>query len=149
MPHRHESSVEHVEKLANLMDSQFTLPGTSINIGLDTIIGFVPGIGDTIGLAISGYIVSHAARIGVSKRTLGRMGFNIGIDWLIGLIPLIGDLFDWGWKANNRNARLMREHHERAKAKADTPREAIEIYGPDDVVPMRAEDARVVGDGEV
>ncbi|NNC37757.1 MAG: DUF4112 domain-containing protein [Acidimicrobiales bacterium] len=109
----HAQAIASIEKLAQLMDSQFTLPGTKIKLGLDTLIGFVPGIGDTIGLAVSGYIVSRAAHLGVRKRTLGRMSWNIFLDWLIGLIPLIGDLFDWGWKANNRNAALLRRQFER------------------------------------
>lgn len=107
-----EKIIESVEKLAKLMDSQFTIPGLPYKLGLDTIIGFIPGIGDTIGLAISGYIIAQAAKLDVPKFDLARMGFNVGIDWLIGLIPLIGDLFDWGWKANNRNAAILREHYE-------------------------------------
>lgn len=107
-----ETTIESIERLARLMDSQFTIPGLPYKLGLDTIIGLIPGIGDTIGLAISGYIIAQAARMGVPKFDLARMGFNVGIDWLIGLIPLIGDLFDWGWKANNRNAAIIREHFE-------------------------------------
>ena len=105
--------VEHIESLASLMDSRFRLPGTDIRLGLDTLIGLVPGIGDTVGLGVSGYIVANAHRAGVPKPTLLRMGWNIFIDWLIGLVPLVGDLFDWTWKANNRNATLLREHYER------------------------------------
>jgi len=108
----HEATVESVESLARLMDSQFNIPGMPTSLGLDTIIGFIPGIGDTIGLGVSGYIIVQGARIGVPKHKLTKMGFNVGIDWLVGLIPLIGDLFDWGWKANNRNAALIREHFE-------------------------------------
>lgn len=91
-----QAGVEHVEKLARLMDSQFVIPGTSLKLGLDTIIGLIPGIGDTIGLAVAGYIVAQSARIGVKKRTLAHMIYNILIDWLIGLVPIIGDLFDMG-----------------------------------------------------
>ena len=105
--------VEHIESLASLMDSRFRLPGTEIRLGLDTIIGLVPGIGDTVGLGVSGYIVANAHRAGVPKPTLLRMGGHIFVDWLIGLVPLVGDLFDWTWKANNRNAALFREHYER------------------------------------
>ncbi len=107
-----EAAVKSVESLARLMDSRFSLPGTEIKLGLDTLIGFLPGIGDTIGLGISAYIISRAAQIGVPKSKLTAMGFNIFIDWLIGLVPVIGDLFDWGWKANNRNAAIMREYFE-------------------------------------
>lgn len=104
-----EQTVEHVENLARLLDSQFGIPGTKIRLGLDTVIGLVPGIGDTISLGIASYIVLQSARIGVRKRTLLQMTFNIALDWLIGLVPLIGDIFDVGWKSNLRNAALLRK----------------------------------------
>lgn len=113
LPEPIEAGVQSIESMARLMDSQFAIPGIPYRLGLDTAIGLVPGIGDTIGLGVSGYIVARSAALGARKRTLARMGVNIGIDWLIGLVPLIGDLFDWGWKANNKNAVLLRESLER------------------------------------
>lgn len=95
--------------LAVLMDSQFKIPGTPIRIGLDTLIGLVPGIGDTASLGISLWFVYQARALGVRKRVLTKMLFNIFMDWLIGLVPLIGDIFDIGWKANLRNVALLRE----------------------------------------
>lgn len=92
------------------MDSRFSVPGTNLNIGLDTLIGLVPGIGDTLGMGVSGYIIVQSKRLGVPKRAIGKMVMNSGIDWVIGTIPLIGDLFDWGWKANNKNAAILRNH---------------------------------------
>lgn len=114
----HEKIVQHIEHLATLMDSQFRLPGTKINLGLDTIVGLIPGIGDTASLGVAGYIVMQAARLKPPKRKLFHMSFNIFMDWLIGLVPIIGDIFDVGWKANNRNAKMMRELHEHRKATA-------------------------------
>jgi len=116
--HPHEKRVQAVEQLAGLMDSRFTIPGIPFPLGLDTLIGFIPVLGDTVGLGVSGFIVVESARLGVPKHTLIRMLANIGIDWLIGLIPVIGDLFDWGWQANNRNAAILRRHHDKARAKA-------------------------------
>ena len=107
-----ESTIESVESLARLMDSQFKIPGIPAPLGLDTLIGFIPGIGDTIGLGVSGYIITRGAQLGLPKRKLAKMGANVGIDWLIGLIPVIGDIFDWGWKANNRNAAIIRDYYE-------------------------------------
>ena len=109
-----EQRLEHVEALARLMDSRFKIPGVPIPVGLDTIIGLIPGIGDTIGLSVSGYIMAHAHGLGAPKRLLLRMGGNVFVDWLIGLIPIVGDLFDWGWQANNRNTAMLRAHLERA-----------------------------------
>lgn len=104
-----EQRVQAIEELAQLMDSQFKLPGIPLRMGLDTIIGLIPGIGDTIGLAIAIYIVVQSRRLGIGSGLVIQMLINIFIDWLIGLIPLIGDIFDWGWKGNNKNAALLRE----------------------------------------
>ncbi|MDB2439223.1 DUF4112 domain-containing protein [Hellea sp.] len=124
-----ESRVESIESLARLMDSQFNILGLPTPLGLDSLIGLIPGIGDTIGLGVSGYIIMHGANLGLPKRKLTRMGFNVGIDWLIGLIPLIGDIFDWGWKANNRNAAIIREHFE----------QNLRVRPPLDVTPRRGQ----------
>ncbi|WP_034387133.1 DUF4112 domain-containing protein [Hellea balneolensis] len=106
-----KQTVEAIESLARLMDSQFNIPGIPSPLGLDTIIGFIPGIGDTVGLSVSAYIILQGARLGLPKLQLIKMTANVGIDWLIGLIPLIGDIFDWGWKANNRNAAIIRDFY--------------------------------------
>ena len=102
--------VERVERLARLMDRAVRIPGTRIRLGLDSIVGVVPGIGDTLTLLPAAFIVAEAHRMGVPTRMLARMVGNLGIDWAVGLIPLLGDLFDVGWKANIRNAQLLREH---------------------------------------
>ena len=106
----HEKTIRSIEDLARLMDSQFKLPGTEFKLGLDTLIGLIPGIGDTIGMGVSGYIIFQSAKLGVPKHKTAHMLFNSGIDWLIGIIPFVGDLFDWGWKANNKNAAILRDH---------------------------------------
>ncbi|MBB5517176.1 hypothetical protein FHS89_003223 [Rubricella aquisinus] len=98
-----------VERIAHVMDQSVRLPGTRIRLGLDGLLGLVPGIGDTLALAVSAYIPVTAWRAGARKRTLLRMMGNVTADWLIGLVPLAGDLFDIGFKANTRNARLFRE----------------------------------------
>lgn len=107
---RRQKDVRRIEKLADLMDSRFPLQGTKISIGLDTIIGVVPVLGDTAAFGVAGYIIGQSARMGVPKRKLVRMGINSGIDWLIGSVPLVGDIFDVGWKANNKNAAILRAH---------------------------------------
>ena len=101
--------LERLEALAKLMDAQFNIPFLPVPIGLDTLIGLIPGIGDTVSLAVASGIVINAKKLGVGPRNLGRMGFNIFIDWLIGLVPVIGDIFDIGWKGNIRNVRILRE----------------------------------------
>lgn len=108
LPPEVEKRIEHIEDLAKMMDSQFSIPGTRLKLGLDTLIGLIPGIGDTLSLCIAGYIVLQARQVGARKDTLMLMLFNIFIDWLIGLVPIIGDFFDMGWKGNNKNAALLR-----------------------------------------
>ena len=112
MPMKAEASpVTNLERLAKLMDSQFRLPGTNIKFGLDALIGLIPGIGDFATFIISGMMLSALAKNGASGFVLARMTVNIILDALIGSIPILGDIFDVGFKANERNLKLMREHY--------------------------------------
>ena len=90
-----------------MWDEAIRIPGLGWRIGLDAIIGVVPGVGDLIGAAVSSTVVIVAARLGVGTPTLARMVGNIAIDALVGAIPIVGDLFDVGWKANRRNYELI------------------------------------------
>lgn len=119
MPVRNTTNKElrSVELLARLMDSRFKIPGTRFRFGLDPLIGLIPGIGDFTGFLFSGYIILICARNGASGFVLARMTLNILIDALIGAIPLIGDLFDFAYKANNRNLKLMQKHYTEGRYK--------------------------------
>jgi len=113
---RHEmeaAQLAQLEALADLMDTRFKIPFLPIPIGLDTIVGLIPGIGDTISLGVSGFIVAGSHRLDIPKNRLIQMGGNMLIDWIIGLIPIIGDLFDIGWQGNVRNVRIARSHLEK------------------------------------
>lgn len=99
-----------LQQLSNLMDKAFTIPGTNIRFGVDSIIGLIPVIGDTLSISVSGYIYSFAKRAGVPWHKRMRMVWNIFVDWLIGLIPLVGDIFDIGFKANSKNVRIILAH---------------------------------------
>jgi hypothetical protein len=96
-----------VRLLARLLDNQFPIPGTSYRVGIDPLLGLVPGIGDALGTILSTWVLITAARLGAPAAVLARMGVNIAVDSLAGLIPLVGDLFDAGYKANARNVRLL------------------------------------------
>lgn len=96
-----------VERLAWLLDNAIPLPFVKYRVGLEPLIGFIPGIGDLAGLLLSSYIVVQAARLGVPWATVLYMVFNAGVEALVGLIPVVGDLFDFAWKANQRNVALM------------------------------------------
>ena len=106
-----------MEKLAWLMDRSIELPG-GFRIGVDPIIGLIPGVGDIIGTAVSAAIVFHAHRAGIPKATIMRMVANVGIDAAVGAIPFIGDAFDFVFKANAKNLNLYRQ----ARAGAGEPR---------------------------
>jgi hypothetical protein len=106
-----------VERLAWLMDQSIGLPG-GYRIGVDPIIGLIPGVGDVIGTAVSAAIVFQAHRMGIPKATLMRMVANVGIDAALGAIPFIGDAFDFVFKANAMNLELYR----RARGGAGQPR---------------------------
>ena len=101
--------VARLQRLACLWDAAIRLPG-GVAIGLDPLIGLVPGVGDAAGALVSGYIVLEAARLGVPAPTLLRMLANIGIDALVGAVPVLGDLFDIGWKSNLKNVALIEQH---------------------------------------
>ncbi|MCB1521374.1 MAG: DUF4112 domain-containing protein [Hyphomicrobiaceae bacterium] len=111
---RHEAELVRLERLANLMDSAFTLPGTRIRLGLDSLIGLVPGIGDTAAILPAAYVIFSAHKLGAPGHIIARMMANSGIDLLVGSVPLLGDLFDVRFKANRRNVALLRDHFERA-----------------------------------
>lgn len=97
-----------IERLAWLMDNSIPLGG-GYRIGLDPIIGLIPGLGDLIGTMVSAAIVLQAHRAGIPKATLMRMVANVGIDAAVGAIPFAGDLFDFAFKANSKNLQLYRE----------------------------------------
>ncbi|MBE7177108.1 MAG: DUF4112 domain-containing protein [Mucilaginibacter polytrichastri] len=100
-----------IERIARLMDTRFRLPGTNFRFGLDPIINLVPVIGDIAGFAVSAVLVLMMRRYGVSGKVLVLMLINIAIDALVGVIPLIGYVFDFAFKANERNVRLLKEHY--------------------------------------
>ena len=110
---RERAALERAEGMARGMDAAFTIPGTNIPLGFDTLVGLLPGVGDTISLGVAGVIAGHGAALGAGKRHYVRMAGNVFVDWLIGLIPLLGDIADIGWKGNLRNAALLREIAER------------------------------------
>ena len=99
--------------LARVLDEAVRIPGTNIRIGLDALLGLLPGGGDVAGGVFSGLIILQAARAGAPAPVLGRMLANVAIDVVVGAIPLLGDLFDVAWRANTRNVRLLESWRER------------------------------------
>jgi hypothetical protein len=107
-----------LDQLSRAMDGLFRIPGTGWRIGLDALVGLVPGVGDFATTAVSLYILAAGVRYRVPKATLLRMASNVAVDYLLGAVPIVGDLFDAAWKSNQMNVELLKQ---RASA---TPEEA-------------------------
>lgn len=103
-----EEREKRIEAVAHLMDNAVRVPGTSFRIGIDGIIGLIPGFGDFVGTIVGSYIIVEAARGGIPSAVVFRMIANTLLEYFIGLIPVLGDLFDFTWKANIRNLNLYR-----------------------------------------
>lgn len=103
-------TLKRLRQLSRLLDNVITIPGTKIGFGLDPIIGLIPIGGDFLGVMFSSYIILEAARLGVSRATLGKMVLNVIIDGLVGSVPLLGDLFDFAWTANTYNIKLLEDY---------------------------------------
>lgn len=105
-----DRALSALRRWARLFDSAFRIPGTTISFGLDPLIGLVPGLGDLMSPALTLLILWQGAAMRVPKIVLVRMVLNAILDAGLGAIPLLGDLFDFAWKANEWNLRLLERH---------------------------------------
>jgi hypothetical protein len=119
--------LDRIRRLSYLLDNSIAIPGTRYRIGLEAIIGLVPGLGDLVGGGFSAWIILEAARLGASPSLLARMGWNLLVDAAVGAIPLLGDLFDAGFKANMRNLALLDRHVEGPAASRRASRRFIAV----------------------
>jgi hypothetical protein len=101
--------MRRLRSLSWLLDNSIPLPG-GWRIGLDPVIGLIPGIGDAAGALMSAYIINEARKLGASRSVLLRMTLNVLIEAVIGAIPFAGDVFDAAYKANMRNLALLELH---------------------------------------
>ena len=104
------SRLARLRRLAFWLDAGIAVPGTSVRVGLDPLLGLVPGLGDAVGALLSAWLLVEAIRLGAPRATLARIGSNIALDALIGAVPLLGDAFDVVWKANLKNVALLERH---------------------------------------
>lgn len=114
--------LKRLDKFSRFTDSSIGLPFTRFKIGVEPLIGIVPGIGDLIGLVMAGYVLLEAQRAGATSDVKRRMLRNIGIDFVGGLIPVVGDAFDAVYKANTRNTRLLANYLNKQLAAEPPPR---------------------------
>lgn len=104
------ADLRRARAVARVLDTAVGVPGTPIRIGLDAVLGLIPGVGDMIAAGVSGYIVLTAVKRGAPRAIVVRMLANIGIDTILGSVPVIGDLFDVAFKSNIRNVELLERH---------------------------------------
>ena len=102
-----DDGLQTARAIARIMDDAVRIPGTNIRVGLDAVLGLLPGLGDVSGTVFGGYLVLLAARSGAGGPVIGRMLLNLGVDTALGAVPLLGDIVDIGWKANRRNLALL------------------------------------------
>ncbi len=107
------SVLRRVETMEKLLERSFVIPGVRIPVGLDSVIGLIPVVGDLIAAAMGGWILWEARNLGLSRFQLVRMAANIGIDTALGAVPLVGDAFDLLYRSNSKNLRILRRHIEK------------------------------------
>lgn len=95
---------------AKLLDSQFGIG--KFRFGLDSIIGFIPGLGDIVGLCLSTYLVYVGYTMRIPSNRLAQMVANVVLDFVLGTVPLVGDIGDLFFKANMRNLQILEEFAE-------------------------------------
>lgn len=105
-PQAIERRLQRVERLARIMDARWRIFG--VPVGIDALIGLVPVAGDLISAVIGGWILCEGVRLGAGRGVLIRMGFNLVLDFALGTVPVLGDGADLLFRANQRNAALLR-----------------------------------------
>lgn len=113
-----------LRRFATLMDEQFAIPGLRQRIGLDALLGFVPGVGDVGGALLSSWIILGALRHRVPAIHILRMVLNVAVDTMVGSVPVLGDIFDILFKENVDNVELIFRHRDPTRP----PRNAFGIW---------------------
>ena len=108
----HTPAVQRLRRLSYVLDNAIAIPGTRYRVGLDPLLGLLPGAGDFVGAGLSAYIVLEAARLGIPRSLMVQMVTNILFETVAGSVPVVGDLVDVTWKANAKNIALLEEHLE-------------------------------------
>ena len=96
--------------MERLLERSLVIPGTKVPVGLDSVVGLIPVVGDAIAAALGAYLLWEARNLGLPKWKLGRMAGNIAFDTAVGAVPVAGDLFDFAFRSNSRNLKLVKRH---------------------------------------
>ena len=101
---------KRLEAMEGVLERVFTIPGINRPVGLDSIVGLVPVLGDVVTASMGAWLVWEGRNLGMSKFQLARMAGNVGVDTLLGAVPLVGDLFDFMFRSNTRNLRIIKRY---------------------------------------
>ncbi len=101
---------QRVAMMERLLERSFTIPGIRRDVGLDAIAGLVPVLGDVLTAAMGAWMVWEARNLGLPKWKLWRMGANVAFDTAVGAVPLVGDAFDFFFRSNSKNLKILRKH---------------------------------------
>lgn len=105
-----QSVRRRIEAMETLLERSFRIPGINYPVGLDSIAGLVPVVGDVVTAAMGAYIVWEGRNLGMPRWKLWRMAGNVAFDTAIGAIPIAGDAFDLLFRSNTRNLKIVRKH---------------------------------------
>lgn len=107
---RFRAAERRIERVTHALDELIGIPGTSVRVGLDPIVGLIPVVGDVVAGVVGAWVIGEAARFGIPRVVLARMVVNLVVDLAIGAIPFLGDLYDFAFRSNSRNLGLFRRH---------------------------------------
>jgi hypothetical protein len=110
-----DARLRWIESISTFMDNQFRVPGTNFRFGLDPILSFIPFGGSAASFAISAGLLLTMVKHGVSRKVLILMLGNLLLDATLGSIPVLGNIFDFFYKANQRNVNLLKRHYQEGK----------------------------------
>jgi len=99
-----------IEAMERLLENSFTVPGVNYRIGLDSVVGLVPVVGDFVTAAMGMWLVWEAKNLGLPKWKLWRMTGTVAVDTAIGAIPFVGDAFDFLFRSNTKNLKVIKRH---------------------------------------
>ena len=107
---RMRAAERRIASVTRLLDDAVAIPGTRHRLGLDAVVGLIPGVGDLVAAAVGGWIVLEATRFRLPRVVVARMVVNTVVDLAVGAVPLLGDLFDVAFRSNRKNLELFRRH---------------------------------------
>jgi Domain of unknown function (DUF4112) len=104
---------KRIEAMEQLLERSFLIPGTNLPVGLDSIVGLIPVVGDLIAAAMGSYLLWEARNLGLPRWKLARMAGNLAFDTAVGAVPVLGDAFDFVFRSNRRNLKIVKKHLDR------------------------------------